>query len=172
MRFTLQVRRSLWLALLVSAGALAQSSPVSSDMQVSLVQTFDGKTVLTPVAASKPGDVLEYRVTYTNHSTAAVNGLTASLPIPRGTTLLDRSQLPPDALASTDGVRFEALPLMHLVRQADGSQRSEPVPLQDYRALRWSLGTLSPGRSEAVSARVRVNTSTPALAATRSTPAA
>jgi uncharacterized repeat protein (TIGR01451 family) len=163
-------RRALWLAWLTSAAvAMAQNAPISSEMQVSQVETIDGRTVLRPVQSSKPGEVLEYRVTYRNHSDAPVSGLTASLPIPAGTTLLDRSQLPPDALASSDGVRFAPLPLMRRVRQADGSERSEPVPLEDYRALRWNLGTLQPGSSEQVSARVRVNSSTPAVAASSST---
>ena len=114
-------------------------------------------TVFRPAQVSKPGDVLEYRVSYTNHWNAAVNGLVASLPITVGTTLVDKSQLPPDVEASTDGTRFAPLPLMHRVRQADGSEQQQPVPLSEYRALRWSLGTLATGMSEQVSARVRVN---------------
>ena len=104
MRFISPWPRSLWLACLCVAGAAwAQSAPVSSQLQVEQVETLDGKTVLHSVQASKPGDVLEYRVSYTNHSAAAVQGLIASLPIPAGTTLVDGSQLPPDALARGEG---------------------------------------------------------------------
>jgi uncharacterized repeat protein (TIGR01451 family) len=171
MRFISPSPRSLWLACLCVAGAAwAQSAPVSSQLQVQQVETLDGKTVLHSVQASKPGDVLEYRVSYTNHSSAAVQGLIASLPIPAGTTLVDGSQLPPEALASTDGTSFAPLPLRRRVRQADGSERLVPVPFEDYRALRWSLGTLAAGATREVSARVRVNTTTPAVAAAAAPP--
>jgi uncharacterized repeat protein (TIGR01451 family) len=166
MRFISPRHWPVWFACLALAGvAWAQSAPVSSQLQVEKVETVDGKSVLHPVQASKPGDVLEYRVTYTNHSAAAVQGLVASLPIPAGTTLLDGSQLPPDALASTDGTTFAPLPLLRRVRQADGRERLAAVPLEDYRALRWNLGILAAGASREVSARVRVNTAAPAVAA-------
>lgn len=156
----------LWLLALGLAGtAWAQQAPVSSELQVQRVETVDGTTVFKPAQVSKPGDVLEYRVSYTNRSNAAVIGLVANLPIPAGTTLVEKSQLPPNALASTDGTRFAPLPLMHRVKQANGREDEVPVPLEEYRALRWTLGTLAPGRSEQVSARVRVNTTLPHLAA-------
>ena len=162
MRSRLQLYWPLWLACLtLAAPAWGQSAQISSELQVQQVQTVDGNTVFRPAQVSKPGDVLEYRVSYTNHSAAAVTGLIASLPIPAGTTLLDRSQLPPNALASTDGKQFAPLPLTRLVKQPDGSERQERVPLAEYRALRWSLGTLAAGQSQQVSARVRVNTALP-----------
>lgn len=165
MRSRWQLCWALWLACLGFAGAAwGQSAQISSELQVQQVETVDGNTVFRPAQVSKPGDVLEYRVSYTNHSSAAVTGLIASLPIPAGTTLLDRSQLPPNALASTDGTQFAPLPLMRLVKQPDGSERREPVPLGEYRALRWSLGTLAAGKSQQVSARVRVNTALPLAA--------
>jgi uncharacterized repeat protein (TIGR01451 family) len=156
----------------LASGAWAQTAPVTSELQVQKIETVDGNTVFRPAQVSKPGDVLEYRVSYTNHSNAAVNGLVANLPIPLGTTLVDKSQLPPDAQASTDGTRFAPLPLMHRVRQADGSEQQQPVPLSEYRALRWSLGTLAPGKSEQVSARVRVNSSLPPVASVGGKPIA
>jgi uncharacterized repeat protein (TIGR01451 family) len=161
----------LWLASLALAStAWAQSAQISSELQVQQVETVDGQTVLKPATVTKPGDVLEYRVSYSNHSASAVTGLIANLPIPAGTTLVDRSQLPPDALASTDGALFAPLPLTRLVRQPDGTSRTVPVPLEEYRALRWKLGTLLPGRSTQVSARVRVNGALPPVAAAAARP--
>lgn len=165
MRSRWQLCWALWLACLGLAGAAwGQSAQISSELQVQQVETVDGNTVFRPAQASKPGDVLEYRVSYTNHSAAAVTGLVASLPIPAGTTLLERSQLPPNALASTDGTQFAPLPLMRLVKQSDGSEHQERVPLGEYRALRWTLGPLAAGKSAQVSARVRINTTPPQAA--------
>lgn len=158
---------ALVAALAVSGTVWGQTPQITSELQVQRVETVNGQLLYKPAPVSKPGDILEYRVTYTNHSNAAVNGLTANLPIPAGTTLVDRSQLPPDALASTDGIRFAPLPLMRAVRLSDGSTRQEPVPLPEYRALRWNLGTLAPGKSAQAQARVSVN-APPATAAAAS----
>jgi uncharacterized repeat protein (TIGR01451 family) len=155
-----------WMAVALAALALAGRAwaappQVTSELTVERVTIVDGKTVFGPAQVSKPGDILEYRASYTNRSASAVLGLVANLPIPAGTTLIDRSQIPPDALASTDGTHFAPLPLTRLTRLADGSEHQVLVPLEEYRALRWNLGSLSPGRSAQVQARVRVNDGAP-----------
>jgi uncharacterized repeat protein (TIGR01451 family) len=167
MRSTCQRRAPLLLlaaALGLAGGAWAQPAQITSELRVERVEFVDGKTVFKPAQVSRPGDVLEYRVNYTNRSASAVTGLIANLPIPAGTTLLARSELPPDVLASTDGTQFAASPLMRTVRQADGSERRVPVPIEEYRALRWNLGTLAAGHSAQVQARVRVNAVQPPAA--------
>ncbi len=163
MRSTYQRRAPLLLAaaLGLAGGAWAQPAQITSELVVERVEIVDGKTVFKPAQRSKPGDVLEYRVTYTNRTASAATGLVANLPIPAGTTLVARSELPPDVLASTDGVRFAPPPLTRVLRQSDGSTRQVPVPLEEYRTLRWNLGTLAAGHSAQVQARVQVNTVPP-----------
>ena len=165
MRSIHQRRAPLLLAaaLGLAGGAWAQPAQITSDLRVERVEIVDGKTLFKPAQLTKPGDVLEYRVQYTNRSASAVTGLVANLPIPAGTTLVARSELPPGVLASTDGAHFAPPPLMRTVRQADG-ERQVPVPIEEYRALRWNLGTLAAGQSEQVQARVRVNTAPPPAA--------
>jgi uncharacterized repeat protein (TIGR01451 family) len=159
MRSTQQRRGPLLLAaaLGLAGGAWAQPAQITAELRVERVEIVDGKTVFKPAQVSKPGDVLEYRVKYTNRSASAATGLVANLPIPAGTTLVARSELPPGVLASTDGAHFAPPPLMRAVGQPDGSERQVPVPIEEYRALRWNLGTLAAGESEQVQARVRVN---------------
>jgi len=162
-RSTHQLRATLLLAaaLGLAGGAWAQPAQITSELVVERVELVDGKAVFKPAQVSKPGDTLEYRVRYTNRSASAATGLVANLPIPAGTTLLAGSELPPQVLASTDGAHFAPPPLMRSVRQPDGSERRVPVPLEEYRALRWNLGTLAAGQSAQVQARVRVNTVQP-----------
>ena len=167
MRPTCQRRAPLLLlaaALGLAGGAWAQPAQITSELRVERVEIVDGKTVFKPAQVSKPGDVLEYRVKYINRSASAATGLVANLPIPAGTTLVARSELPPGVLASTDGAHFAPPPLMRAVGQPDGSERQVPVPIEEYRALRWNLGTLAAGQSEQVQARVRVNTALPPAA--------
>jgi uncharacterized repeat protein (TIGR01451 family) len=153
LRFALALAAGLGFA----AVAAAQQAQVTSSLQVEKVVTVDAKTVLQPATASKPGDVLEYRVTYDNRGALAVHGLVADLPIPAGTTYIAASAEPAGAQASVDGVHFAPMPLMQMVKQADGSERKLAVPLADYRVLRWTLGTLQGGKQEQLHARVRVN---------------
>ena len=149
--------------------ALAQT-PVTSTLLAQRVEIVDGKPVLKPAAESKPGDVIDYSSTYQNAGKATAENLLAFVPVPAGTTLIAGSAQPARAQASTDGVVFAAIPLMRSVRQPDGSQRSEPVPLVDYRALRWELGTLAAGRSAVVSLRVRVDTPVAGLPVAQAAP--
>ena len=153
-------------ALCVGGASWAQQARVTSLLQVSKVTVSAGKASLSPAGQGKPGDLLEYRVRYDNHSHAAIQGLQAQLSIPAGTTYVASSALPAGAEASTDGVHFAPMPLLQTVRLADGRQQQQAVPLEAYRALRWRLGALPAGKSAEVSARVHVN-AVPAAAAVR-----
>jgi len=155
----------------LAGGAWAQAPQLTSELQVQRVETVDGQTVFKPAQTSKPGDVLEYRVSYTNHSKSAISGLVANLPIPPGTTLVDRSAIPPDAFASTDGAKFAPVPLMRVVKSADGKEQRVLVPLEEYRELRWNLDTLPAGTTKQVQARVRVNEVPKAASAAPAQPA-
>lgn len=136
---------------------LAQASPVSSQLLAQRVEMAGGKPVLKPAGDGKPGDVLQYSATYRNTSAAAAGKLLATIPVPPGTTFIAASAEPAQALASTDGALFAPMPLTRMVKQADGSVRKEPVPLAEYRALRWEIGTLPAGGSTVVSLRVRID---------------
>lgn len=165
-----------WLVLLATGWSLAIAAgvppaPITSELQVQRVQGLDGQDASQPASVSKPGDVLEYRLSYANHSTGAVSGLVAKLPIPNGTTLTDLMQVSPDAEASTDGSSYAPLPLTRAVRRVDGTEQRVPVPLEEYRSLRWNLGALPAGGVKQLHARVRVNPVSQATAPTAPAPA-
>lgn len=154
------LRNLLWVfagSLGLAAAALAQQAQVTSTLQVEKVVTEGAKTQLLPAEASKPGDVLEYRASYDNRSATPAEGLAVQIPIPAGTTYLDHSAEPANAQASVDGVHFADMPLMRDVKKANGGTSREPVPLADYRVLRWKLGTLSGDHRVQVRLRVKVN---------------
>ena len=115
-----------------------------------------GESVVKPVDQVKPNDIIEYRATYTNNTAKTINGLVATLPIPADTQFLAKST-PAKAQASTDGINFAAMPLKRKV----GTQMVN-VPLQEYRALRWTIAELPAGKSVIVTAQTRVNSTTSA----------
>lgn len=124
--------------------------------QFKVVKDAKGAEQLLAAPTVMPGDVIEYKVTYKNTSTKPVVGLVADLPIPDGLEYLPKSTKPGAALAkaATKNGEYSAEPLMR--KLADN--KSELVPYNEYRALRWNLGQLPAGGVAAVTARVKVET--------------
>ena len=147
----------LLLGLVASQAVLAQGTSVRSQLVAQRIDRVDEKDVLTSATEGKPGDTLQYSGTYRNMSAVAVNKLVATIPVPLGTTLIAGSAEPPPAQASLDGTRFAPAPLMRTVKQADGSERTVAVPMSQYRALRWDVGTLSGGASTVVKLQVHID---------------
>lgn len=130
--------------------------------QSKVVKAADGTEKLEDASKVKPGDVIEYKVTYTNASAKAVSGLVANLPIPEGLAYQPRSAKPGADLlkvAAADG-NFSAEPLLR--KAGSGTER---VPYGDYRQLRWTLGQLPAHGVVAVTARAQVESVIPVLPA-------
>ncbi|MES2531865.1 MAG: hypothetical protein V4636_12565 [Pseudomonadota bacterium] len=157
----------------VNAAQAASSKQVRAELtQVRVITDAQGKEQLEAAPTVKPGDVIEYRVKYTNSGAAAVKDIKAVLPIPEETEYLAKSGKPGSALllAATKDGKYAAEPLMHT---PSGKARPEPVPYADYRTLQWSLGQLPAGGVTEVSARVRVLSVVPPVASAASaTPSA
>ena len=136
--------------------------------QQKVVKGTDGKEKLLDAATVKPGDLIEYKVVYTNRSAKAVSGLVANLPIPEGLQYVPNSAKPGATVvqAATKDRIYAAEPLTRKV-----GTKTEPVPYAEYRMLRWTLGVLPANGEAAVTARATVQTyvapaaGTPAAAA-------
>lgn len=151
----------------LAQASFAQSPTVTSTLDVRRVDTVAGKVVLQPADTVKPGDLVEYSGTYRNEGRNGVDKLLATIPVPAGTSFVAGSAQPAAAQASTDGTRFAAIPLMRTVRQPDGTTRQEPVPLSEYRYVRWELGTLRAGADAVVKLRVRIDAAEATAAAAK-----
>jgi uncharacterized repeat protein (TIGR01451 family) len=142
------------------AQALSESpaaSPVSAKLVQKLIATQpDGQESLTEVTQVKPGDKLQYELTYSNSGSSLIKGLMATLPIPTGTSYLPDSAMPPPTTVSEDGEQFGVPPLKRKVERK-GKLVDEVVPPQAYKALRWSIGELAAKGAVTVKARVEVN---------------
>ena len=153
--FSLIVALTILPAL--SARVLAQAK---SDLRVNLtakkVVVSEGHESLTPAEKAKPGDLIQYEAVYQHSGKAAVKNLQATVPLPTGLAFAADSAKPAGAQASTDGKNFLPIPLTREVKKPDGTIEKQPVPLNDYRALRWTVAELSAGASTTVSLRARV----------------
>lgn len=137
-------------------------------VQSKVVKDAKGNEQLVAADTIKPGDILEYRATYTNQGAKPVTGLVADLPIPEGLEYLPRSAKPGAQLvkAATREGQFAAEPLTRVV-----AGKTEPVPYADYRTLRWTLGQLPAKGTAVVSARARVEEASPVQPAAAANPA-
>jgi len=157
---------SLVLTLLAPFGvALAAGDAVSSRMDAYRVtQSADGKESLEPAKSLKPGEVIEYQITYENSDAARpVKDLKINAPVPAGTVFVDgsaKSSMPAQLRFSADsGKTWGPAPLKR--KSADG-KGEEDVPASQYSNLQWlSQEPLKQGHSQKYSYRVRVE-STPA----------
>jgi hypothetical protein len=141
------------------------ASTLRSELTVKQVVVQDnGTESFRPAIEVKPNDLLQYAASYVNTGTSPVKHLVASLPIPPGTQWIDASAVPRAVLASTDGKVFMPVPLTRRVKDASGQVSEQPVPLSEYRALRWAEQVVAPGATYTVSARVRVSGLVPLVA--------
>lgn len=153
-----------------TASLATQSQAVKALLtQQRVVKNKNGSESLEDASKVKPGDILEYKVTYTNNTAQPIKNLVANLPIPQGLDYQPRSAKPGVGVtfATSAGV-YGAEPLIRKY-----GLKTEPVPYEDYRQLRWSLSELPAHGVSVVSARARVETvipTTPA-AATPASPA-
>lgn len=146
----------------------ASQGAVSAVLTQQLVVVENGKEVLKPVSSVKPGDLIEYRVVYTNHGAKPVTEVVADLPIAEGLEYQPRSALPRQGsqVAEAKG-GFGAEPLMRIV-----NGKKVVVPYSEYRRLRWSVGSLAAGAEVRVSARARVSSGAPVPSAGAQVPVA
>jgi uncharacterized repeat protein (TIGR01451 family) len=139
-----------------ASGGRADEGVAASLAAHRIVRGEDGEERREPAGRAQPGDLLEYVVTCTNHTPGPVTDLRPLLPLPAGATYVGGSASPAEVEASTDGKAFAPAPLARRVRSPDGVEVEVPVPLAEYRFLRWSVGRLDPGQSVELRARVRV----------------
>ena len=138
------------------AATSATVEPLEIKLERTKIVIIDNKESRSSAATAKPGEILEDTATYTNKSAAALKGLEATLPVPVNTELVMGSVSPANARASTDGENFSTIPLTRKIKQANGVEVEQAVPLSEYRYLRWYPGELAAQKSLAFSARFKV----------------
>jgi uncharacterized repeat protein (TIGR01451 family) len=151
------------LLLAFSPRGLAEAkSDVAVHLTAKKVVITADKESLESAKKAKPGDLIQYEAVYKNTSQAAVKNLQATVPLPPGLAFAAESAKPATAEASSDGKIFQPIPLTREVKKADGTIEQQPVPLSEYRALRWTVADLPAGASTTVIVRARVLTNAPA----------
>jgi uncharacterized repeat protein (TIGR01451 family) len=144
--------------LLLASASIAQTSDLKVALLAKRVVVEQGKESLAPADKAKPGDVIQYEASYQNTGSAPVRNVSAIVPIPVGLTLVADSTKPVAREASLDGKAFSPTPLSRRVRNQAGVMEDQPVPLSQYRAVRWTIAEVPSGASTTVTLRARVAT--------------
>jgi uncharacterized repeat protein (TIGR01451 family) len=157
--FTAQAQTTAPAAKAAAKPATTSQQPLTAELSQFLVVVENGKEVLKPVGTVKPGDLIEYRVVYTNRTQAPLSDVVADLPLPEGLEYQPKTTRPAaSALAAVKGGAFGREPLT----RPGANGQPEPVPYSEYRQLRWPLGQIAAGAKAQVSARARVSSGVPA----------
>jgi len=135
-----------------------ESGVVSELKAFRITVDIDEGEQATEVTEISPGDLIEYRLTYTNNLGNSISELKPVLPIPAGMQYVPDTANPSlhQASVSTSGDNFGSLPLRRQVTLPSGLQTSEEVPQEEFRRLQWMVDTLGAGESVQLVARVRV----------------
>lgn len=142
----------------VAMGVKKQAPIVIHLQQFKVTKDEKGEAKFEEATAVLPGELLEYRATYSNQGTTALP-VVATLPIPEGLEYVKESAKSKNKIAHTvaqKDAQFSNEPLVQRVVTASGATLSQPIPYASYRYVRWDLGRLSPGNSIEVSVRAKV----------------
>lgn len=150
-------QRNFWLAGILAGtslitGAFASVPAVASHVSAYKVDK-DGHVEHVHGAAIR-GEKIEYRLTYTNLSHRSIRNLPATLTVPDGLFLVTAKSAPSPS-ASLDGREFHKLALAGSEFSASGVAVAAERNAH-YRALRWNVSYLAPGRTQVVYAVFRV----------------
>jgi len=131
------------LAFLLGVTGLAYAKgPVTGEIQAFIVtKDVNGKEMSLPAEETIPGQVMEFRIVFTNNGDADVKGIQVVDPIPENTRFIsDSHNADVQALfeVSIDGGKsYEVEPIVRLETQSDGSQKEVVVPPEQYTHVRW-----------------------------------
>ena len=147
--------------MLVMSVVVWADAPLSSQMDSYLVTSKDGKEVVEEAEQASPGDIVEYRLTYTNNGDQPLSGLIITGPIPANTVYLENSaatQVNADFTVSIDnGDSFQAEPITKTITGENGQSKNVEVSPSDYTQVRWQpKGSLQPDQVQEYRYRVTV----------------
>lgn len=156
------IKRAALASSLLFAAAAYAASPVSGDIQAYLISGDSDSETLQPASQAEPGDVIEYRLVFTNSGETDVFGLNVVNPIPENTTFVSQSantRIPSIFKVSIDGgATFEDTPVKRVETQSDGTQKEVIIPPSMYTHVQWKADKplLSDGGEHIYSYRVTI----------------
>lgn len=135
------INRFVFVFSMFFAAASFASSSVTGNVEAFLITDQGSAKALDDAATAEPGDVIEYRLVFTNAGEEDVFGLNVVNPIPKHTAFVSQSEntrIPASFKVSIDGGEtFESTPVKRIETQSDGTQKEVVVPPSQYTHVQW-----------------------------------
>jgi len=150
----------LYLSFVSQSAFAQQNEDVSSELTAfKITMNESGDEVATEVDEVRPGDLIEYRLTYTNNTAESITNLVPTLPIPSSMYYMAETASPEIERASylSSGNNFQVPPLTREATTSGGLRTTREVSPKEYSRLQWTIDTLEGGDSATLIARVRVS---------------
>lgn len=134
---------TFFLALVLGVAGFAYAKgPVTGEIQAFIVtKDGDGNEKVLLAEETVPGQVMEFRIVFTNNGDSDVSGIKVVDPIPENTRFIGDSHsadVPALFEVSIDGGKsFEVEPIVRVETQTDGSQKEVVIPPEQYTHVRW-----------------------------------
>ncbi|CAA0091488.1 Uncharacterised protein [BD1-7 clade bacterium] len=148
-------------SLFLFATSVFAADPLSSTLDVFVVDDKGEKGALLEKDSVEPGQVLEYQLTYTNNTEKPLQITAATGLIPENTAYVTGSaegQVVAEFLVSIDkGTNYESEPVKR-TRTVGGKTETYIVPVSEYTNVRWvKPEPIEAGKSQIYQYRVKVN---------------
>lgn len=154
--------------IILSLGLMALAMPASAQVAEPQALTITAENVTAQTAeradaqsgATLPGDVIEYRLTFTNHTSTSVSDVVLNDPIPAGLIFVPGSVTGSreDVIVeySIDaGASWSSDPVIEV--ETAGVSNIQPAPPEAYTHVRWTItGEVNPGARVTARFRARV----------------
>jgi len=154
----MNARHSLAFFVLVCAAALPVGSALAS---ASLTGTLAAYRVATtdqgveeflPADNARPGDLIEYRLVYSNAGDQPIQNILITDPVPIGTRLDPPSASKPETgrveFSIDGGKQFQPWPILLKSRAPDGSEKLTEAKPEMVTHVRWGLEGAIPPEGE------------------------
>jgi uncharacterized repeat protein (TIGR01451 family) len=152
------VRALIFVLCVIGTVGSAAAQGVTSRLDAFRVEAGAAGERLVPAERVRPGQVVEYRLTYRNETGGPVTGFVATGPVPEGTRFVAGTAGAPEGAvleATAPGADWATPPLIRELRRPDGTIERVTVDPSEFTALRWRLGPPL-GADEELTARYRV----------------
>ncbi len=154
--------------IILGLGLLSLALPASAQVDEPQALTIEAENVTARAAnradnqsgATLPGDVIEYRLTFTNHTAGSVSDVVLNDPIPEGLVFVPGSVAASreDLLVEysiDEGGSWSEAPVVEV--DQPGEPASQPAPAEAYTHVRWTItGQVNPGAQVTARFRARV----------------
>jgi uncharacterized repeat protein (TIGR01451 family) len=126
-----------------------------------VVVNDEGKEQLLPADEVRPNDTIEYKLKYNNESTAALQNIVITDPVPSEAAYIAESAFLPQEgkiqFSIDNGASYHAWPIKVLIDTADGEHEWRNASPEEVTHIRWTFAkAIDPDQEVVVSYRASV----------------